>query len=303
MLALSTALMQDGIFIRIAEDIILDKPIHVIFQTTKDAAQYHTRCVVLLEKGAQANILESHVSVNTDASFHNQGTDILLKESAQLNHMVVEASAKENFHVTSLNTRLGKNARFETVSVVSGGALVRNEMDIALEGKRASANLSGVYMLADQQLCDHTIVVAHAAPDCTSKQVYQGILTGKSRGVFQGKVFVAEGSGGTDAHQLSRTLLLSDKAEADSKPELEIYADDVKCSHGATIGELDKEALFFLRSRGIPLGAAKALLIEAFLDDVIESQAQELLKEPIKSHISKWLKEHEQEIIEEGHTL
>ncbi len=301
MLELGTALMRDGLFIYIAEGTVLDRPLHVIFQTTSETAQYHTRLSIVLEKGVEATLLESHVSANGQASFHNQATQIQLGEGAILRHISVEATHKENLHVTSLNARLAQSASYTAMSAVSGGALVRTEAKIMLEGAGARTNLSGVYMLVETQHCDHTIVIDHAAPNCTSRQVYQGVLTESARGVFQGKVVVAKGAGGTDAHQLSRALLLSDKAEADAKPELEIYADDVKCSHGATIGELDREALFYLRARGIPLGQAKSLLIEAFLDDVVEGAADEVLSAPIKNHISNWLKEHEAQIIQEGH--
>ncbi len=298
--ALGAALMQDALFMRIAKDAVLDRPLHVIYQTTANAAHYHTKCVVILEQGAKATLIESHVSENEQASFHNQGIEIEVGDDACLDHIVVEGSAEENLHVTSLNARLAQRARYTAMSAVSGGGLVRGDSIITLEGKGALAQVNGVYMLVGRQHCDNTIVIKHAAPDCESAQVFQGVLTENSRGVFQGKVIVAEGADGTDAHQLSRALLLSDKAEADSKPELEIYADDVKCSHGATIGELDKDSLFYLRSRGIPLGEAKALLIEAFLDDVVEGAATQELIAPVKKHISNWLKEHESQIMQEG---
>lgn len=298
--ALAAALMRDGLFIRLAPGVAIDRPLHIIFQTSSGAAQVHTVLGIVLEKDAHATLVESYVSRNRQASFHNQVTALKLAEGAQLSHIRLEESTPENLHITTLGARQAKNARYTAMSVVSGGALVRHEADIRLEDAGASTEMRGVYMLAGRQHCDSTIVVDHKARDCTSRQVYQGVLTENSRGVYQGKVIVEEGAGGTDAHQLSRALLLSARAEADTKPELEIYADDVKCSHGATIGALDSEALFYLRSRGIPLGQAKSLLIEAFLDEVVEGAVPGVLSAPLRNHITQWLLGHEAEISQEG---
>jgi Fe-S cluster assembly protein SufD len=187
-----------------------------------------------------------------------------------------------------VHARVAEGGTYDNFTLNAGAKLVRNEIHVALCGPKAECHMNGVQLLADGQHADTTTALDHAAPDCSSRQTYKTVLTGRSRGVFQGKILVRQAAQKTDGYQMNQALLLSPEAEIDSKPQLEIYADDVKCSHGATVGELDAEQIFFLRSRGIPEAEARSMLVEAFLTEAVEAVAEEPIRAALTGAVTGW---------------
>ena len=292
MTSLSTAAMTTCLGLRVRNGQALDKPIHLVSISTQSNVQHHTRILVVLEEGADATLIEEHFGEGGEDYFSGQVSEFFVGADARLHHYKVQSEADSAIHVANIFAGLGEGAKLESFYLNGGGRLARNDITVRLSGEHANYILGTAYMAGDQQHTDTTAVVDHAVPHCTSRQVVRGCLTDKARGVFQGKIIVQEGAQKTDGYQMSKALLLSDRAEVDAKPELEIYADDVKCSHGATAGELDEDALFYLRSRGVPLAEAKALLVEGFLDDAIDEISDDRVKAPLKSIVARWLREH-----------
>ncbi len=289
--ALNAAMLGDGYILRLADGVILDAPLEILWIGTGAARPpiYHPRNAIMLGAGAHATVIEHHLGLCIGSYFSNSVTEIALGDGAVLRHCKVQEEAREAFHIAHTEATLAAGANFDSFVFSLGGRLARNEIAVRLAGARAHCRLNGVYLGQGDQHLDHTTVVEHDAPETTSKELYKGVLDGKARGVFQGKIAVRRGAQKTDGQQLNRALLLSDKAEIDSKPELEILADDVKCSHGATAGELDAAALFYLRSRGIPEAEARRMLIEAFLAEVIGSVALSGMRMTLERAVERWM--------------
>lgn len=288
--ALNAGLMQDGVLIRIREGVVLDKPLHLIFDTAAtEPAAAHVRNLVVLEAGASAVILESYTGVDSAPALTNIVNEFDIRASAKLTRIKLLAQPDDHMHLGTDLVKLGDSAAFYSSAFTLGCRLARNEVHVRLEGEKAVAELGGAFLIDGGQHCDNTVVIDHAAPDCSSAQVFKGVLGGQARGVFQGKTVVHPGAQQTDAHQLMRALLLSERAEMDAKPELEIYADDVQCSHGATTGDIDPDTLFYMRSRGIDEAEARAMLIRAFLDEVTQSIADDAIREAVWTHFDAWL--------------
>jgi Fe-S cluster assembly protein SufD len=270
--ALNTAYFQDGAFVYVPAGKSLAAPVHLLFASTgKEAgATSHPRNLIVAEKGSQATILESYASTGEAAYFTNSVMELVLGEGATVEHCKFQDESQSAFHVAALHAHLGRSCNFISHSIATGARLSRNNIRTSLAGEGVECVLNGLYLTKGDQLADHHMVVEHAQPHCNSHEYYNGILDGRSKGVFHGRILVRQAAQKTDAKQTNKNLLLSEEATADTKPQLEIYADDVKCTHGATIGQLNEEAIFYLRARGIGVETARRMLIHAFAGEIIE---------------------------------
>ncbi len=270
--ALNTAFFQDGAFIHMPAGQVVEEPIHLLFiSTAKEAgATSHPRNLIIAGKNTKATVLESYVSVADAAYFTNAVTDLLLDEGAKVEHAKFQDESVSAFHIAAVRANLGRNSNLISHSIATGAQLSRNNIRTSLAGEGVECVLNGLYLTRDEQLADHHMVVEHAQPHCNSHEYYNGILDGKSKGVFHGRILVRQAAQKTDAKQTNKNLLLSDDATVDTKPQLEIYADDVKCTHGATIGQLNDESIFYLRARGIGAERARRMLIHAFAGEIID---------------------------------
>jgi Fe-S cluster assembly protein SufD len=269
--ALNTAALEDGAFVHLSRNAVVDEAIHLLFISTPHGGPTvsHPRTLIIADENAQATIVESYSGTADGVYFTNAVTEIVAAENAILDHYKVQRESVKAYHVATMQLQLARSTNFSSHSVGLGGLLVRNDANAYLGGEGIECTLNGVYLGNDRQLIDNHTEIDHAMPHCNSHEIYKGILDGHSRGVFNGKIFVREDAQKTDAKQTNQTLLLSPTAQIDTKPQLEIFADDVKCTHGATIGQLSDEALFYLRARGISKDNARALLTYAFASDIV----------------------------------
>jgi Fe-S cluster assembly protein SufD len=270
--ALNTAFMNDGAIVTIAPNTEVERPIHLLFVADATAAKgmMHPRNLVMLGRHAKATVIESYVSTTDAMYFCNPVTEVSIGEGATLQHYKMQREGGRALHVGTIETRQARDSHYISFSFATGAALSRTNIYTTLAGEGGGATLNGLYMLDGEQHCDHQTMIVHAQANCYSREVYKGILDGRSHGVFNGKVYVHPIAQKTDGKQTNNTLLLSDTAQIDTKPQLEIFADDVKCTHGATVGQIDQLALFYLKSRGINAGLARRLLTYAFAADVLE---------------------------------
>ncbi len=270
--ALNTAFFQDGAFVHVGAGQTVEKPIHLLFIATakENGATLHPRILIVAEKGSQATILESYVGTVEAAYFTNAVTELVAGEGARIEHCKFQDELPTAYHIASIHAELGRNANLLAHSVAFGGRLSRNNIRCLLAGEGVEAVLNGLYLTRGDQLADHHMIVEHAQPHCASHEYYNGVLDGRSKGVFHGRILVRPAAQKTDAKQTNKNLLLSEAATIDTKPQLEIYADDVKCTHGATVGQLNDEAIFYLRARGIGGETARRILIHAFAAEIIE---------------------------------
>ena len=269
--ALNTAALEDGAFIHIKRGVVVEEPIHLLFVSVPAAGPTvsHPRTLIVAEENCQATIVESYSGTADQVYFTNAVTEVSVAENAVLDHYKVQRESLKAYHIATMQLQIARSANFSSHSIALGGRLVRNEANAYLGGEGIECTLNGVYLGNDHQVIDNHTAIDHAMPRCNSHEVYKGILDGHSRGVFNGKIFVRQDAQKTDAKQTNQTLLLSPTALIDTKPQLEIFADDVKCTHGATIGQLSDEAEFYLRARGIPKEQARALLTYAFASDIV----------------------------------
>lgn len=290
-LDLNAALMEDGFVIHLPKGAEVEAPIRVLFLTEgqSEPMALHPRNVIVAEEGARATVVEVHVGTDDAPYFSNGASEIDVAATAVLHHYKLQREGASAFHLANIQLRLDRDATYDSFILSTGAELARNEIYAKLAGSGTECRLSGAYLGRGSQHLDTTTLIDHAVPDCTSREVYKGVLDDAAHGVFQGKIIVRPDAQRTDGYQLNRALLLSRKAEINSKPELEIYADDVKCSHGATVGEIDKEALFYLRSRGIPEWEARTLLVEAFVQDALEEIRVDEVREEFSGLIRDWM--------------
>ena len=283
--ALNTALMYDGALIEIAKDAEVMGAIHLLYATDATAAkgQMHPRAMIIAGRHSKATVIESYVSLSDARYFTNAVTEVSVAEGANLSHYKIQREGLRAFHVGTIEVRQAKDSHYQSFSLATGGELSRTNVYTTLDGENCGATLNGLYMVGGEQHCDHQTQIIHAQPNCFSRELYKGVLDGRSHGVFNGKVYVHPIAQKTDGKQTNKTLLLSDTAKADTKPQLEIFADDVKCTHGATIGQIDKQALFYMKSRGIDNATATKLLTYAFAADVLET----IELEPLKHELEK----------------
>jgi Fe-S cluster assembly protein SufD len=270
--ALNTAFMYDGAVVHVAKEVQADAPIHILHVVDPIAAKavMHPRHLVVVDRHASARVIESYVSLGNARYFTNAVTEVVLGDGAHLAHYKIQRESERAFHVGTTQVHQLRDSKYASFSFATGAALSRTNIYTMLDGEGAEVWLNGLYMVDGDQLVDHQTRIEHAQPNCTSHEVYKGILGGASHGVFNGKVFVRPIAQKTDGKQENNNLLLSDKARVDTKPQLEIFADDVKCTHGATVGKLDALTLFYMKSRGLPAEIARRLLIYAFAADVLE---------------------------------
>jgi len=288
--ALNTAFMSDGAVVRIARDVAVARPIHLVFAhgAGKATAQF-TRSHVVVEAGARATLVESHEGPDGIDYQVNTALDLVVGEGAMVDHIKITAEGDAALHISTLNAMIGQDARFGHFTFTIGGAIVRNQLFVTCGGKDSTLQLSGVNLLRRRQHADTTLVLDHAVGGCTSRELFKSVLDEESRGVFQGKIIVRPQAQRTDARMMTRALLLSQDAEADNKPELEIFADDVQCGHGATAGALDEDLKFYLMARGIPARQAEALLVEAFVGEAIDTVAHEGVRDALRFAAARWL--------------
>ncbi|MGA0393132.1 MAG: Fe-S cluster assembly protein SufD [Rhodospirillales bacterium] len=291
LLALNTAFMNDGFVIKISKNTVLDSPLEIVFigGFEDDTVIHNMRNLIIMEENSQATIVENHVGMPSSGCVDNEVCEIHVDQGARLNHYKLESEGANATHLNTAHVDVARDATYEAFLLTIGGMLSRNEKTVRLKGEGAHCAINGAFLLRGKQHCDNTTVIEHLVPRTTSREVFKGALDGESRGVFQGRIVVHKDAQQTDGHQMCKTLLLSDKAEMDAKPELEIYADDVKCSHGATAGQIDETALFYLRSRGIPEVAARELLIEAFLGEALDEISDDSVRQLLRNKVGHWL--------------
>jgi Fe-S cluster assembly protein SufD len=269
--ALSAAFLSDGVFVYLPERTILEEPIHLLLISTAQENEFvsHPRSLIVVGKNSQVSFIESHVGLGDNVYFSNAVSEIVLGEHSIVELDRLEDESEHSFHIGTTQILQERNSVFTSNSVSYGGGLVRNNVTSVLDGEGAECTLNGLYVTADSQHVDNHTTIDHAKPHCNSHELYKGILAGRSRGVFNGKILVRKDAQKTDAKQTNKNLVLSDEATIDTKPQLEIFANDVKCTHGATVGQLDEESVFYLRTRGIGLESAHDVLTTAFASDVI----------------------------------
>ena len=290
--ALNIAFMSDGAVIRIAAGASVERPIQLVFAASGDKpAALFTRSLVVVEKGARVMLVESHEGAAGRDYQVNTALELSVADGAHVDHIKITAEGGKALHVSSLMADIGAHARFNSFAFTTGGAVVRNQLFLRFGGEGILANIRGATLLRGRQHADVTLFADHALPNCQSREVFKTVLDGESRGIFQGKILVRPHAQKTDAKMASHALLLSEDAEADNKPELEIYADDVQCGHGATAGALDDDLLFYLRARGIPPKEAEALLIQAFIGEAVEGIEHAGLREALNEAAGRWLAE------------
>lgn len=268
--ALNTAFMADGAYLHLASGVVLEQPVHLLFITTEADAAISPRNLIVAEAGAQATVIEHYAGADGVVYFTNAMTQIFAAENTAIEHYKLQQEAAQAFHIAGIHAAQGRGSRLASHSITLGAALARNDITTAFNAPGGEATFNGLYLVGGKQHVDNHTRIDHLQPGCTSHEYYRGVLDGRARAVFNGKVIVHPGAQKTNASQANHNLLLSRDAEIDTKPQLEIYADDVQCTHGATIGQIDDEQLFYLRSRGVEEAMARGLLIHAFAHDVIE---------------------------------
>lgn len=288
-ITMNAAFATDGARLKISGT--TDTPIELLFLTTNaDARTIATRNVIEIEKGAAATLIETHLGEGSYLS--NSVTEIRVGEGARLDRIKVELEAADAIHLSHVHTTLGKNSVFNDFTLTSGAKTNRQNGTVEFKGQGTEAKISGAYMLGGKQHADTRLMIDHQVPHCTSRELFKCVMDDNARGIFQGKVVVQRDAQKTDGKQSSHALLLSETAEFDAKPELEIFADDVVCGHGATSGDLNHDHLFYLMSRGIPPAEAKSLLIAAFVGEAFDLIAHEGIKEALVKFSRKWLSQH-----------
>lgn len=269
--ALNTALLQSGVFIWIPKNVELETPIQITFvadASGRSSANF-PRVLVVAEENSSATVIENFVSNDGKRYFTNAVTEVVVKDGARLDHYRLQRESHDAFHVSTTSAELGRASRYDTTSINLGAQLARHDVSVVMDHEGAETSVDGLYMVGPDQHTDTHSVIDHKQPHCNSHQLYKGILDGNGRAVFNGKIFVREGAQKTDAMQTNKNLLLSNKARVDTKPQLEIFADDVKCAHGAAVGQIDPEELFYLETRGITPELGRSLLTYGFAEEVI----------------------------------
>ncbi len=287
--AWNAAAFQDGAFIRIPPNTIVEQPIHLLFFSSApdEPIVSHPRVVVVVGENSQVRLVESFAGPEGQKYLTNSVSQIFVGENAVVDHYRVQRESLDAFHVGLMHVATARSSTFSSHSLAFGGALVRNDVVAVLDGEGGDCTLNGLYLATGRQLIDNHTTIDHAKPHCGSHEVYKGILGDRSRGVFNGKIIVRPDAQKTDAKQTNRALLLSDEAQINTKPQLEIFANDVKCTHGATIGQLDDEAIFYLRARGLSLRQARQMLIHAFAGDILNR----IKIEPVRAALERRLEE------------
>jgi Fe-S cluster assembly protein SufD len=285
--SLSTAFTKDGVFIHVPEGKIVEQPIHILFITVprNEKLLVQPRNLFIADKNSQVTIIEHFVNINSGVYFTNTVTEAVVGENAVVDHIKLQEESKDSFHIGRTEVDQERTSNFTSHSISFGASLSRNDFSARFNDEGGECTLNGLFLTEDNQLFDTHTMIDHAKPNCSSHEHYKGILDDTSRGVFNGKVMVRKDAQKTNAFQENNNIILSREALVNTKPQLEIFADDVKCSHGATIGQLDKDAMFYLKTRGIGNETARAILIHAFASDVIRS----VKVKPVRNYIEEIL--------------
>lgn len=270
--ALNTAFLRDGTFLHLAKNAVLPEPVHLVHVSVpgENSCATHPRILVVAERGSQATVVESYLGTEDGVYFTNAVAEIVLGPGANLDWYKVQEESRRAFHIATMQIKQDRDSQFSCHSVSLGGSLVRNDVNAVLAAEGCTCTLNGLSLASGKQHVDNHTMIDHAMPHCESHELYKCVLDGQAHGVFNGKIFVRQDAQKTDAKQTNQTLLLSDDAVMDTKPQLEIFADDVKCTHGATVGNLSEDEIFYLRSRGIGRDEARSLLTYAFANDIID---------------------------------
>jgi len=278
---LNTAFAVDGAVIILPDNAVVAEPLHLVF-LSQGAAPFatHPRVLVVAGRQSQATIVETYAGVGE--YFTNAVTEFIAAEGSHIDHYRVQRESLSASHISSMHVHLDRAATFSSHAIILGGGLARNDVNAVLDGEGINCTLNGLYLVDGKRLVDTHTTIDHAKPHCESHELYKGILDQQGRGVFNGKIFVRQDAQKTDAKQTNKVLLLSDEATINTKPQLEIFADDVKCTHGATIGQLSAEQMFYLRARGIGKAEAQAILIHAFASDIVERIQVEPLRDQLE---------------------
>jgi len=288
-IALNTAMTKDGVFIHIAKNTIIEKPIHIIHVATAfQNTIIHPRNLIIVDENAQAKIIESFETLDSTAKiFNNALTEIVINERAVVDHYKIQDEKELGYLVNTTQVIQKKQSVFSIHTFTLSGSLVRNNLTLVLDDEHIESHLNGLYLTSGNQVVDNHTVVDHRKPNCNSNELYKGVIDGKSTATFNGKIFVRKDAQKTNAFQSNKNILLSDVGTINTKPQLEIYADDVKCSHGTSTGKLDEDKIFYLRARGLSLESAKKLLMHAFASEVVNTIKIEPLHEYIEGKIFK----------------
>jgi Fe-S cluster assembly protein SufD len=289
--ALNLAFMSNGVVLRIEDGVQLPAPIEILHaaDTRGEARAFHHRHVISLGKGSACTIVERFTGAAADPYWTHHHSDVAVGAGSRCRYFKVQDEGAQAIHLAAMNAAVGQSGSFESFVLTTGGGLSRHEITLSLDAAGAACRLDGCYLGRGRQHIDNTTDIRHAAPETISSETYKGVLDEQAHGVFQGRITVQPHAQKVDGRQLNKTVLLSDRAEMDTKPELEIYADDVKCSHGAAVGELDENAIFYLRARGIGLAEARQMLVEGFIEDLIGTVDEPAVRDAFLTHIRGWM--------------
>lgn len=290
--ALNTAFIDDGAYVDIPRNTVVEQPIYLLYVSAGGVnTMDHPRNLVLVGENSQATIVEDYVSLDANVAFSNAVTELVAEQAAVVSHYMIVRENEQTYNVSTLRIQQERDSNVSTHSVLLGGSLVRNNVHPVLAGEGGECLINGLFMANGRQHMDNYMLVEHASPHCNSRQFYNGILNGRAHGVFHGRIIVHKDAQKTDAKQTNRNLLLCDDAQIDTKPQLEIYADDVKCTHGATIGQVDENALFYLRSRGLDETGAKHVLLQAFANECLDRMHSAQVREHVERLVCEALPE------------
>jgi Fe-S cluster assembly protein SufD len=289
--ALNTAFAEDGAYVHVPRGVIVEEPIYLLFVSAPNGlpVMSHPRTLIVAEEDSQATFVEEYVSLGLEPAFCNAVTELVAADNSVLSHYRIEREQASTFNISTLRIQQGRSANVASHSVLLGGSLLRNNVHPVLAGEGSECLINGLFLGSDRQHIDNYMLVEHASPHCSSRQFYNGILDDHAHGVFHGRIIVHKDAQKTDAKQTNRNLLLSDDAQIDTKPQLEIHADDVKCTHGATIGQIDEEALFYLRSRGIGEVSARKLLLLAFAGECLVRMKETAVREHVETLVNQYV--------------
>ncbi len=270
--ALNTAFVHDGAFVHVSRDYEAEQPVLIMNLSSgkQPDSVSHPRALIIAEEGSDATVVEMHSALKSSRHFTNAVTEVVAAPGSSVHHFRVQRQSPQAYHIATIKAEVGREAYFDSAAVDMGASLARNNLGVVMAGEQANAALNGLYLVGDAQHVDNEVIIDHASPNTNSRELYKGILDGKSRSVFHGSIIVRKDAQKVNASQADKNLLLSEQAEADTKPAFWIYADDVKCGHGAANGQLDENALFYLQARGIDRASARAMLIRAFAREIIQ---------------------------------
>jgi Fe-S cluster assembly protein SufD len=293
--ALNTAFVEDGALVLVHQGQVIEEPIYLVFVSLGEDRPivFYPRNLIIVGDASQARIIESHIGTGSGAYFANAVTEIVGGEGASIEHYLLQREGDAGFHIGTLEAQLNRQCTLAAHCITLAGLLVRNDVHVVLNGEGSECTLNGLYLVDGKQHVDNHTEIEHCMPRAKSQELYKGVLSGNARAVFDGKILVHKDAQKSDARQTNKNLLLSEGAVINTKPQLEIYADDVKCSHGSTVGQLDRDALFYLRSRGIDLAAAQSLLSYAFASDVISGIKIASLRDQLNDYLLTKFRSHQ----------